>query len=594
MNFVLLSATLLALLSGPLLYSAARARPAVLAFLDGFVLVAISGLVVLEVLPETLDAGGYASLGFLALGALGPTLLEHQLHHARRAHVAALALAIAGLVLHSIGDGTALAPAPGASSDAAPQLGLALAIAVHSVPVGLMVWWLLFPVFGALLPSLAIAAMCAGTVAGYAYAAPLSAMLGAVGWAWLQALVAGSILHVVFGRPHLAETSAHRIARPPFEGLGNLAALASLTLLESLHPEGHHSHHGFAEQLLELAQQAAPALLLAWLAGSLIARSRPPARPTSKLGGALTGLLQAEAGEPLPAHLLRTNAGLALPTSLAWLAGASVLGLAALLLSVPLLGWQLGLLRAGGGLLIAAALALLTARLFRQAPLRVFRPLADNGRLKPLAPVASPLSVPETPVDTTLHGQLLPRIDRDAPWLLAGLLLAALAAPYLEQAPWTALAPGLLVPLFVALGLIFAGNAVAATPLAAVLLASGLGPGPLLAFVLAGPLLNPKLLVGLARLHGRGLALGFGGAALALSLLAGVAAQVLLPASAVIHANAHAHEHAAAGLANLQTLSLLALALLAAHSLLRRGGRQFFGMILQHEPHKHCEHDVHG
>jgi hypothetical protein len=88
---LLLSATLLALLSGPLLYGAARERPAVLAFLDGFVLVAISGLVTLEVLPETLDSGGYASLVFLVLGALGPSLLENQLHNAQaRASRAAL------------------------------------------------------------------------------------------------------------------------------------------------------------------------------------------------------------------------------------------------------------------------------------------------------------------------------------------------------------------------------------------------------------------------------------------------------------------------------------------------------------------------
>ena len=45
MTFLL--ATLLALAAGPALYTAARARPAMLAFLDGFVLVSIAGLVVL-------------------------------------------------------------------------------------------------------------------------------------------------------------------------------------------------------------------------------------------------------------------------------------------------------------------------------------------------------------------------------------------------------------------------------------------------------------------------------------------------------------------------------------------------------------------
>ena len=255
----LLIATLAALMCGPLLYVLAHPRPALLAFLDGFVLVAISGLVLLEVMPDTLLGGGPASLGFLLLGALGPSLLEHQLQHARRAHVAALVLAMVGLVLHSVADGTALAPQPGLGDE--PNLALALAIAVHSVPVGLMVWWLLYPVFGALFPALAIGGMCLGTITGYAFAGTVGGWLGATGWAWLQALVAGSILHVVFGRPHLGDTSAHRIARPPFEGLGNLSALGALLILETLHPAGHQGHPGMLDRLLDLSRMLAPALV---------------------------------------------------------------------------------------------------------------------------------------------------------------------------------------------------------------------------------------------------------------------------------------------------------------------------------------------
>ncbi|WP_299696211.1 permease [Hydrocarboniphaga sp.] len=588
MNLLLLSATLLALLSGPLLYGAARERPAVLAFLDGFVLVAISGLVMLEVLPDTLQSGGYASLVFLALGALGPSLLEHQLHHAKRAHVAALVLAMAGLVLHSIGDGTALAPLPGAAAGGdEPNIALALAIAVHSVPVGLMVWWLLYPVFGALFPALAIAAMCLGTIIGYAYAGPVSGWLGATGWAWLQALVAGSILHVVFGRPHLGDTSAHRIARPPFEGLGNLAALAALILLENLHPEGHHSHQGFLDRLIDLARQVAPVLMLAWIGGSLHAHSQRRVKPTrSRLGGLLSGLLQSESGEPLPEHLLRTNAGVPLPASLAWLTGASLLGLSVLLVGWPLLGWQLATARAAAALLIAMLVALPLAWLFRDAPLRVFRPMAAGAaRFTPMTPAAAPLSVPPPKrIDNSVRGYLLARVDRDAPWLLAGLLFAALAAPWLQQAPWTSLPLLLQLPLFAVLGLAFAGNPLAATPIAALLMASGLGSGPVLVFLLVGPLLSPALLAGLARMHGRALATGFGAVSLVSSLAIGLAAQKLLPAGSLPLSSS------GSTIANLQTLPLLAVCLLTAHSLLRRGGRQFFGMLLKYVNHSHDHH----
>lgn len=204
MHLVLLTATLLALLSGPLIYRAAQARPQLTRWIDGFVLVSVTGLVLVEVLPEAYAGGGWVSLLFLGAGLLGPTALEHGLTHARReAHLAALALALLGLLLHSFGDGAALSPAGG------EQTALALAVALHSVPVGLLVWWLMAPVFGWKLPALTLAAMCASTVAGYALGLELSQSLDPRHLAWFQSFIAGSILHVVFGRPHSRRDDHH-------------------------------------------------------------------------------------------------------------------------------------------------------------------------------------------------------------------------------------------------------------------------------------------------------------------------------------------------------------------------------------------------
>jgi uncharacterized protein len=150
------------------------------------------------VLPGTFREGGYWSFAFLLAGLFGPTLLERVFRSARReAHLGALALAVCGLVLHALADGVVLRPTDGA------DLALAAAVVVHSIPVGMAVWWLLAPSFGPGPPLLALAAMGAGTVAGYAYGVSLSAMLGVQAWAWFQSLVAGTILHVIFGRPHL-------------------------------------------------------------------------------------------------------------------------------------------------------------------------------------------------------------------------------------------------------------------------------------------------------------------------------------------------------------------------------------------------------
>src|SRR3546814_4970293 len=64
----------------------------------------------------------------------------------------------------------------------------------------------------------------------------LGAALGATGWAWFQALVAGTILHVVFGRPHIDPDAGHR-ASPQLEGVGNLCALLGLTALAAVDDE---------------------------------------------------------------------------------------------------------------------------------------------------------------------------------------------------------------------------------------------------------------------------------------------------------------------------------------------------------------------
>lgn len=281
MHATLLIATLAALLSGPLWYAFAQRRPALLSVLDGFVLVSISGLVLIEVLPDAFGTGGWWSLGFLVLGLLGPTVLEHSLARARReAHLLALGLAILGLILHSIGDGAALSAEAlhhglhhGAHHDHAHHDhdhhghdALGLAIAIHSVPVGLVVWWLLYPVFGAWLPALSLLAMCAATVAGYVFGASLAGLLGAQGWAWFQALIAGSILHVIFGRPHLDEAAAHDHSTPPFEGLGNLAALGFLIWLSAnhRHEAAIAAELGLADAFLQVGLLGAPALMVAY------------------------------------------------------------------------------------------------------------------------------------------------------------------------------------------------------------------------------------------------------------------------------------------------------------------------------------------
>lgn len=578
MHLVLLLATLAALLAGPLIYALAQRRPSLLAFLDGFVLVSIAGLVLLEVVPGAFVDGGLWSGAFLLMGLLGPTLFEHLLSRARRgAHIAALALAILGLVLHSMADGAALSPLSGEGLHR--HDALALAVAIHSIPVGLVVWWLMAPVFGALLPSLAIGAMCAGTLAGYRYGLTLNEVLGAQAWAWFQALVAGSILHVVFGRPHLDDHAAERASLPPWEGLGNLAALATLMLIGGVHAEDGNPA-AFVQRFLHLALESAPALLLAYAVGGFISGELPDRwlRWLSRGGPASQSLRGMALGLPLPIcscgvlplYQSLVQRGLPVAAATAFLIATPEVGLTALFVSLPLLGWEATLLRVGAAAALASFVGYALARMLSPAPAAAAKTSCGAGCGAEHAPVAEPR------LRRALRSGFVDLVDGTAAWIIAGVALAAFATPYVEGVLWTRLPDALEVLVFALIGLPLYVCAAAATPLIAVLIAAGVSPGAAIAFLLTGPATNVATFGVLAGLHGRRHALVFslltGGGAIALGLLVNLwlpSLQTTVPTL---------QEHAATPL---QQLSLLLLALLYGASLLRRGGRAFLSDLVE-------------
>lgn len=578
MSYLPLIATLTALLCGPLLYAVARHRAGVLAFLDGFVLVSIAGLVLLEVVPGAFGEGGAWSLAFLVLGAIGPNLLERALHHARReAHIATLGLAVLGLLLHSVADGAALSP----NADHDAHEALALAVVVHSVPVGLVVWWIMAPVFGPLWPALTIAAMCCGTVAGFVFGIELNEVLGAQAFAWFEALVAGSILHVVFGRPHLDEHEHESHAAPPFEGLGNLVALIALALLESLAP-----HHGllggFVGRFRDLTLEGAPALLFAYLAGSLIGSGISEARLRwvsqgagvfeHSLRGTLLGLfLPLRSGAGLSTYCRLLQAGVRHSAAIAHLHAASALGLTATLLSIPLLSVELSLAR----ILVVAALSVLVSTLLagpgseRLAPPVAVVPLHPGARLL------------ERPRGLARLGRgLMEQVDGTVSWVLAGFALAALAMPYLDSLAFASWPQGLDLIVFALLGLPLYLCATGATPLVAVLLAWGLSPGAGMAVLIVGSAANLATLRALRQLHGTRFAVLFGtlvglGAVTAGGLINGFGRAGLGPG--LISVGPLADPSASA----LEIGCALILAGLFVTSLLRRGGRRWIsGLVL--------------
>lgn len=615
---MLLTAALAALLAGPLLYLIARHRPALLSLIDGFVLIGIGGLIFLDVLPDALNSGGPWVLAFAVLGLFGPTLLEHGLSRLRRkAHLLTLTLAMAGLVLHSVGDGAVLAHGDLHGAQDSGAVALALAIIIHTVPVGLMVWWLMYPVFGASWPALALLAMAGGKLLGYLYGSEVSLLLGSQGWAWFQALVAGSILHVVFGRPHLDDHGvAHAATRSDgatptagasaFEGAGNLAALAMLGLLTAMHLAEGGEQTGFAQRLYTLSAEAAPALLLAYLIGGFISHDLPEAwrRWISRGGSAKQALRGMAVGLPLPIcscgvlPLYRSliQRGVPLPAALAFFVATPEVGLTALLVSLPMLGAELTLLRVGAAAVLAFVVGWGVSRL------RIV-PVAPAPEVKPCCQTKTACATPAATdhdhdhdhshghdhpsahvgarrarVTRALRSGFVELVDDTMAWILAGLVLAAFVVPYAEQVMWAQLPAGLEVLLFAVLGIPIYVCAAGATPLVAVLIAAGVSPGAAIAFLLTGPATNVSTFGVLRQLHGAKLATAFGLVTGGGAILIGFVVDLLLPQIGVGIQAQSAHEHAPDAL---QIASLLALAAVFAASLLRKGGRQVLADLWQ-------------
>jgi hypothetical protein len=189
-----LVAVLVAPLAGPVLYGLLHGRPDAVRLVDGFVFVAVPVLVALQVLPSAWEHRSLLVLVALLCGVGIPTLMERASHALHR-HTDSLALVVglAGFLLHTLLEGAALVPGP----DGVPA-AYALAVMLHQVPVGLVVWWLLRPRYGAAFASAGVGSIVVGTVLGYALGTEVLGGLHGEGAEAFQALVSGTLVHVVF------------------------------------------------------------------------------------------------------------------------------------------------------------------------------------------------------------------------------------------------------------------------------------------------------------------------------------------------------------------------------------------------------------
>ncbi|MDQ8160150.1 MAG: permease [Gemmatimonadota bacterium] len=601
MSHALLLASMAGLGSGPLVARSATSRPQMLAFIDGFVLITIGGLVLLDVVPPALTHRDWWAGLFMLAGFSVPTLAERLFRFGvQQTHTAVLLLALVGVAIHSALDGSALAQS---ATNASSLIGYG--VVLHQLPVSLMVWWVLSdrprPVTWFVLTLMAVT-----TVVGYFAEPTIFAVLPDRAGVWFEAVVGGSLLHVIahpahahdhehahdHGHDHAHDhTHGHTHAAPAGDGHehirldahtrrpNGIGALVGGVLLVLLHVS--RSGHGDDALLTVwstfrgLALESAPALLVAYLMAGLVHAFVAPARLAwlnrgSALRQALSGMAL---GLPLPIcscgvvplYEGLVKQGISTAAAVAFLIATPELGIDAVLMSVPLLGLPYTVVRVAAAALVALAVALVMARFAaRRAPVRTL-PIVESP----------PASATGPRWRTVLRSGFGDMVDHTAPWILVGLIVAALIGPLMEGSWMTRLPMGVDVLLFAAIGLPLYVCASASTPLVAVLVAAGVSPGAGLALLITGPATNMATIGILARLHGARFAYAFAAAMIVAAITAGLMVNVVLPAEALPTLSPTALEATTA----VEAGAALVLVVLCAASVLRRGARGFLGEL---------------
>ena len=193
--------SLITLFAGPLVYiwlSDYREQAAAFdRFLVAFLLLVIAVLLI----PELFEVLSWLVVGLVLLGYLLPGLLEKLITSAaQKLHLASLAAAAIGLLLHALLDGAGLA-----GSKLQGSMSLALVIVLHRFGVGMILWMVMREAFGQRVAWTTLAGMAAATIVGYEFSEILLPLAGDTGIAAFQAVIVGTIVHSLIHREHVHE-----------------------------------------------------------------------------------------------------------------------------------------------------------------------------------------------------------------------------------------------------------------------------------------------------------------------------------------------------------------------------------------------------
>ena len=545
-----MTALLLSLISiaiGPLFFSTLRQRKAIYGLLDGFVLIGVAGLVLVEVLPrafESVSTGKWLVLLLASVGFILPLFLE------KRLSILPFSpgnffqgLMIVGLFFHQLLDGMALHnPSHGHGHDHSQgpfSFHLQIAIVLHQLPKGFLLWSVLRGKNGDNLARLLIIGLAGMTVAGYFLASTLNDLLHNQ-TVWLfQSFVAGGLLHVIMHHVPGEKTGLAQKGMAFWSGLGamvSLGALLSLHFFESTagHGESMAEQHsgGVSNAFMHLFLESAPSILLGLCAAGVVHAFLPnlvakwfhgKGRFSQTLRGIAIGIpLPICSCGVAPVYLGLMRKGVPTAAAIAFLIATPEIGLESVFLSWRLLGLKITLIRLALAFLVAMTVGLTISKFIEM-----------RGK-------TNVLDQPQIPEDDSVdkeQGKFIRAIrfgggeivDEIGIWLLAGISIAALLQPLTTPKWLTEIPEGMEILLFSVIGLPVYVCASGATPLASVLLQKGISVGAVLVLLINGPATNVTTFGTVKRVHGVVSALVFALAILVSSIVFGFAVNLLFP-----------------------------------------------------------------
>ena len=470
-------AVLIAILAvglGAALMLASASSPRVLGPLRTFAAVAALSVVILHLLPESLQAlGGRAAVAFV-LALIAPAFL-HWLgeRHARGdGHEPApggqrveLEISYAGLVAHHVGDGAGIGAYSALPGGASAHLDVIIALVAHTMPLVAVIALAYSKEFGPRTAAFRIAGLALASVVGVVltFVVPLDRVEAAN--AWVGAVASGLLLHVV---THDLRSDPPATLTARLVDLIAVAAGIAVATLGAEHgaplgPSGLNLVERGYGLLLKAALPFAVglgAVLLLNAASKRIPKLDPPVSGvfTSAVLGAVRALLR---------PFSRRHEGPA--ANVAYFLAAPAVGLEVLALTVGFFGLEFSALRFAAALLIPVIVAIVVA-------------------LFPGAKVSEGQASPSTQTFDAWF-------DHSAVALGLGVIAAALLDTYLPSGSLLASSASPLELSVVSLiALVAALPAPAAVVLTWVLVQKGLSPGAALIALAAGPLFGLRAL----------------------------------------------------------------------------------------------------